>query len=112
MRKIISNGYTFTKQDEITKAIAKFYKDLYAKQENLKTVDVTNKLFKDLPQISETDKQKMDKPITLNELKMTLKTCKESAPGPDGLSYNTLSHLWEVVGPLILNSWDHSCKIG
>ena len=69
-------------------------------------------MFKDLPKLSDDDKQKLDTVITLDELKETLSTCKESAPGPDGLTYGALKGTWEVMGPLILASWSHSCKLG
>ncbi len=54
----------------------------------------------------------LEQPITLDELKATLKTCDESAPGPDGLTYKTIEHSWDVVGPLILDSWNLSQNIG
>ena len=110
IRKIVSNGITYLKQDEISKAITNFYKNLYKKQDNLKTPDDTE-LFKDLPQEPDEMKLNLSKPLTLNKLELTLKTCKESAPGPDGISYTTLTNTWGLLGPLIINAWEHSCAI-
>jgi len=107
----VSNGKTDYKQNEISKAITNFYKNLYQEQVNVTPPD-DNKIFKDLPQVPEEIKSNLSKPITLNELELTLKTCNESAPGPDGISYNTLKHTWKIMGPLILNGWEHSCKTG
>ena len=111
IRKIISNGKIYHTQDEISKAINKFYKNLYAKQENIKPIDTNEDLFKNLPKLNEEEKEEIGKKITLEELKVTLKTCKESAPGPDGLSYEIYKKTWDTSGPLILEAWNHSCKI-
>ncbi len=69
-------------------------------------------MFKDLPKLSEIEKTEIARPITLNELHDTLKTCKESAPGPDGLTYKTYVALWDIMGPLILEAWNTSCSQG
>jgi exonuclease III len=111
IRKIVSNGKTFYKQSEISKAISNFYKDLYSKQP-LQEIDKSDTLFDSLPKLDVEDAAKLKQNITLDELYTTLKTCKESSPGPDGLTYKTYEHLWDTMGPCILSSWNHSCKIG
>jgi len=111
IRRIISNGQTFIKQDEITKAIGKFYKKLYSKQDNLKKVDQSEKMFQGLPKLSDEDCEMLKQPISLEELTRTLNTCKESAPGLDGISYDTYKSLWSQAGPLILGAWEYSNKI-
>jgi len=112
IRKIISNGQTSYKQDEISKAISSFYKKLYSKQKDLKNFDPNNDLFQDLPKISDVEKSELEKPINLEELEKTLKTCGESAPGPDGISYNVYKNTWPVSGPIILDAWNHSVRVG
>jgi len=112
IRKITSNGKTFYKQDEITKAISKFYKDLYKKQADLNDPSPTDAIFKELPKLDENDKNKLVEPITIDELYKTLNTCKESAPGPDGISYEVYKKTWEISGNVILNAWNHSIRIG
>jgi len=112
IRKIISNGQTAYGQDEITKAINAFYKKLYSKQKDLKRFNESDELFQNIPKIDEEDKKKLEEKITLEELQRTLATCGESAPGPDGISYNAYKHTWAISGPIILNAWDHSVKIG
>jgi len=112
IRKIVSNGISFFKQDEISKEIEKYYANLYKKQVNLKTADKSNPMFKALPTLSDEDSNMLKADLTLDELKITLSTCKESAPGPDGISYDVYKHLWDTAGPIILNAWKHSNKIG
>jgi len=111
IRKITANGVTKYEQDEISKAITKFYKELYNKKD-VKSFDPNHNMFKNLPQLEETDKNNLSKELTLEELHATLKTCKESAPGPDGITYGTYESLWSLMGPLILESWNHSNKLG
>jgi len=111
IRKIISNGVVCHKQDEISKAITKFYKELYKKQPDIKKPD-DNRLFKDLPKLNSEQREMLDKPLSLDEIRATLNTCEESAPGPDGITYKTYCHTWEIMGPLILNSWTYSQGFG
>jgi len=111
VRKIVSNGIIHHKQDEISKAIVKFYRDLYKKQTDIIPPD-NSRLFKDLPKISTEHREMLDKQITLCELWDTLRTCDESAPGPDGITYRTIEHSWEILGPLILDSWKYSQSVG
>jgi len=111
IRKLVSNGSTFYKQDEISKAIHLFYKRLYEKQK-VEPININDKLFKDLPKLNDSDKQYLETPLSLEELYKTLLTCNESAPGPDGITYDTYKHLWPIAGPILLKAWQHSCRIG
>jgi exonuclease III len=111
IRKITSNGMTYFKQDEISKAIHKFYQNLYKKNENVQKTTLNHKFLEDLPKLDENDKLLLSQPITLDELKETLKTCEDSAPGIDGITYNTYKELWEIIGPFIKNAWDHSINV-
>jgi exonuclease III len=111
IRKIVSNGVGNYAQDEISKAILNFYKNLYSKQNDLKPFDKNNDLFKDLPKLGNEDHQSLSEDITLEELKNTLRTCNESAPGSDGITYDTYKHTWDISGNIILDAWNFSCKI-
>ena len=110
IRKITSNGITHFKQDEISKAINKFYKNLYQKNKNLENVTIEHQFLKDLPKLDENEKQYLAQPFTLEELENALKTCDDSAPGMDGITYDTYKHLWEITGPLIKQAWDYSLE--
>jgi len=112
IRKIISCGCTFYKQDEISKAISDFYSNLYKKQKDIKKIDKDHPMFSSLPSLNEEDAKFLKTKLTLEELFTTINTCNESAPGPDGISYDTYKHLWSISGPIILNAWEHSNKIG
>jgi len=113
IRKIISNGNAVTGQSEIEKAISNFYKNLYANKKGTKPLQEDKAgMFDNLPKISDQDSANLKRPITEQELKESLDTCAESAPGPDGITYGTYKKLWPIFGTLILKSWDFSNKIG
>jgi exonuclease III len=113
IRKIIANGQTHYTQDEISKAITNFYRNLYSKNKTPKDINETkDEMFKDLPKISNQDKERLSKPITEAELTEALKTCTESSPGPDGITYGTYKKTWMIFGKLIFESWNYSNKIG
>jgi exonuclease III len=112
IRKIISNGNTHYAKNDVEKAIQNFYRDLYRKQDNLKEVDPEIDLFNNLPSLDEDDRKNLNAELTLDEIWNTLKTCEESAPGPDGITYKAYMYTWETSGNIILNAWLHSCRIG
>jgi len=112
IRKIISNGVTHRGQNEIEKAISKFYKDLYKKRTDIKEIDEKEDMFKDLPELNEQDKNMLKKPLNQAELLNALKTCNESAPGPDGITYGVYKHLWPIFGPLLLLAWNFGLEVG
>ncbi len=101
---------TYQSQNEIEKAIQNFYRNLY-KKTKVKEID-KNEMFQNLPKIAQNEKEILSKPLSLDELHSSLKTCKESAPGPDGLTYNVYKKLWPIFGELIYKSWNHSNETG
>jgi hypothetical protein len=52
----------------------------------------------------------MDSELTMVDLLNALKTCKYSAPGPDGIPYSVYRKFWGIAGPIILEAWKHSVK--
>jgi hypothetical protein len=54
----------------------------------------------------------LDRELSLAELSETLKSCKDSSPGPDGISYSVYKKFWDLSGPIILNSWKYSLETG
>jgi len=98
-----------TSQKEISEHIVNFYASLYEEKE---TNDNYDELLSDLPQLSPEDRNQLDVPITLEELKATLDQCNESAPGPDGIPYKVYKLLWDQVGKFLLEAWNHSVGKG
>ena len=69
-------------------------------------------MLSDLPTLTNEDKAQLDSQITISELEYTLKSCGETAPGPDGIPYKAYKCLWKQVGPYLLEAWNYSKLIG
>jgi exonuclease III len=110
IEKIVTDEGESDSQEGIATLIKNFYSNLYNEKESI--IDEDDEYLKDLPQLSEEDRRKLDCEITLEELVKTLKECKDSAPGPDGIPYSVYLHFWDRMGPVLLRSWKHSIIIG
>ncbi len=108
----LQNGNNIaTGQEEIQVLVKDFYSELYDARTDLD--DNYDSFFpSDLPRLSDSDGDALDAGFTLTELKSTLKTCKESAPGPDGITYKYYEIFWEEIGPYLLKSWEYSKVVG
>ena len=50
--------------------------------------------------------------LEAKELLNTLKSTKDSAPGPDGIPYSFLKFLWPIYGKILVESWNYSIITG
>ena len=104
-------GTKLTSEEEIETEVVNFYKNLYENYPNQTTVS-DDTFFDELPGIPrETDDLIADK-LTKEELGAVLDSCRESAPGPDGITYSILKNLWTIFGPLLEAAWNHSLLTG
>jgi exonuclease III len=88
-----------------------FYKNLYSEGDT-KPLDQHEILTSALPTISKQHSNLLDKVITMDELKFTLKNIKDSAPGEDGIPYMFYKTFINMLGPFLLESWEYSLKTG
>ena len=86
--RIQSPNGEITNQNDIRKEIQDFYEDLYSHKEVDESDAALGEFVSDLPKISAEDKAILEKNLTLQDLSKALKTCKDSAPGPDGIPYS------------------------
>lgn len=87
-----------------------YYEKLYKKQ--LTNIDPTTYLREiSTPTLTQEMIKELNKDITTEELLKTVKQCKDSAPGQDGLTYSVYKHFWDDISPIILNAWKYSCEI-
>jgi len=99
---VIANGQT-----EVQNLVKEFYEDLYDARLDLD--DNYDSFFpSDLPRLSDGERTALDGRFTTEELRTTLKTCRESAPGPDGITYKYYEVFWEEIGVHLLKSWEYS----
>ena len=108
------SGEEIEKPEEIEKEIVKFYKSLYENYDKSKVeeVSINDEFFAQLSSVTDADDDAVSAQVTLKELEDTLLTCKNSAPGPDGIPYSYYRNLWRLVGPLILEAWKHTLVTG
>ena len=97
-------------QSQIVYGIKKFYQNLYAKQETELPKDST--FYDYCPKLTEEQSTTMDRELTIKELYEALSTCKDSAPGPDGIPYSVYKKYWSLTGQIILEAWKYSLEVG
>ena len=104
-------GELVTDEDDIEKEIVAFYKELYEEYEQ-QTSDDDPSFFDEISGLENDDERSVCGEISLEELSKTLATCKDSAPGPDGIPYSIIRALWQPLGQLLVNAWNHSLRTG
>ena len=102
-----ADGIKITTQEGIKEEVVNFYKKLYEDFERIDTVDDAS-FFNELNPVSDSEREKVVRQITTEELRTTLHSCQDSAPGPDGIPYSVIGHLWPIFGELLCNAWNHS----
>ena len=106
---IDENGAEINDPQAVENKITAFYKDLY--ESVPANVDDNDHLFRHINQVAAVEADTIVESLTLEELGQTLKTCSDSAPGPDGIPYSYLKHLWSFFGPVLLDAWNYSIRI-
>ncbi len=104
--QIEDNDKTYYNQEGITKCITNFYSKLYKKITTDSNVD--NTFFDNCPKLSKESREDLDRNITLEVLRITLFSCKDLSPGPDGISYSIYKKFWPILGTFIIKAWDYA----
>ena len=107
--KIKKNDVDYHGQEEISGCIRDFYQDLYKAH---KCEQNEENFYKNCPKLSQEKKNFMDEKLKLKDLSDALKTCKDSAPGPDGIPYVVYKNFWKITGQIILDAWNYSMETG
>ena len=102
------NGEIITEPKDIEKEIVDFYKKLY-EDVNI-VVEDDQDFFNHIESISDEDDAAIAAPLEMGDLKMTLDSCSDSAPGPDGIPYSYILLLWPVFGRLLCEAWKYSLE--
>ena len=110
-QKLITNikdgNKEFKGHAEVTLGIRSFYEDLYKKNTNINNSE-NGSFYDECPKLSDSNREHMEKEISLKELYDALVSCKPSAPGPDGIPYEIYKSFWRIIGPVVLDSWKYS----
>ena len=99
---------------EIEAEIVRYYKALYENYDKslIEAIHEDDEFFAGLEKISQADTPNLTKEISLADLTKTLQSCRDSAPGPDGIPYSILGLLWPTYGQLLCEAWNYSLQIG
>ena len=115
MTELIINGVVCKDREIINREVENFYTNLYEKgnkSESASSTKLVEKFLANIGEISNEKIDKVDRNITAIELFETLKSCVDSAPGPDGIPYSLIKLTWNHYGQLLVDSWEFSEKIG
>ncbi len=91
-----------------------FYTNLYKAETDFDEPICKQYLDKsELPRISQMDKESLEAPLSLEELHVSLKILqKDKSPGLDGLPPELYLEIWDLVGILMLNSFNFAIEHG
>lgn len=96
------NGQLTTDRSQIFKEVHEHFKNTFSSQD-LNTIDTSSPLYKDLPTISESDKESCESLITLEEIEDSIKQAQlNRAPGYDGLPIEFYKFFWDNIKNLLL----------
>ena len=103
-----NNGQIINKEEEIETEVVNFYKELYEDFDASIIENNDQDFFQGLEPVSGDDEMELCKDVSVDELRRTLLTCSDSAPGPDGIPYSIIGLLWHIFGPVLAAAWKHS----
>ena len=101
------DGTIINDPKEIEAAIVNFYRALYENGDELLENNDPN-FFNEINPISDDDDAALSRPLSADELLKTLRTCDDTAPGPDGIPYSIIKLLWPSYGELLQDAWHYS----
>ena len=105
------DGSTITEPELIEAAIVDFYKKLYEEGDRIQIED-DHEFFNNIIPISEQEDKDITRKMTADELRETLHSCSDSAPGPDGIPYSIIGLVWPTFGKILCDAWNYSLEIG
>ena len=115
MSQLIKADGTIVKDNhEISLEVENFYKNLYEKgnSREMSGTEELNDFLKHIESIPPEYSESILAPLSINDLYETLRTCVDSAPGPDGIPYSIIKLTWKHFGPLLTESWMYSLATG
>ena len=108
MNKLIIKGAEVTDLIAINNEIESFYKLLYEKGDSKIVNESKLKEYVNIQKLESEEIFKMNVPISKEDLFQTLKSCSDSASGPDGIPYSLIKLTWNYFGELLINAWNFS----
>ena len=106
-----SNGEGLSNELEIEREIVRYYKNLYENFDETMVENNDDNFFQGIDPIEEDEARTVCEDISEDELRTTLLSCRDSAPGPDGIPYSIIGLVWSTFGPVLTAAWRHSLAI-
>ena len=97
---------------DISLVVKLFYQNLYEEKQlnKLDDADFCDNFFANCPTLVREHKLLLAKPMDLGELKESLRSCKDSAPGLDGIPYSFFTTFHDILPKYILDSWNYALQ--
>lgn len=108
---VTSEGEIISDPQLILKEEKNFYEKLYSPNKNLLPINMKNIGLRgaQIPQISETERDNLDAPMSIPELQTALdKLHPNKCPGSDGLPVEFYRQFWAQLAPYLLESLQYS----
>lgn len=109
-----ADGKITTNSKVINNTFSSFFESVYKSELDFNDLICGNFLDSlDLPKVSQVDQIDLEAPLQIEELLNALKCLnKGKSPGLDGLPPELFLELWDMVGPLMLNSFNFAIQSG
>jgi exonuclease III len=111
IEKLVVDRGEITDPSEIDEEINKFYKELYERGEPINKF-IDDRFFEHVNKVDTVKADGVVSPLSKEEIYQVLLTCKDSAPGPDGIPYSYYKHFWSIFGDALAQSWSEALLNG
>ncbi len=109
--RLVTDRGEVTESGEIDAEINSFYKELYERGKN--TNAHTDEFFyENVTKVDIAMAERVISPLSKDEIYQTLLTCRDSAPGPDGIPYSYYKKYWSFFGDVLAQSWSEALQSG
>ena len=113
MTELMIDNQIIKDKNSINGCVEDFYKKLYEKgNQKQKNNSSLESFLANLQTVTDGMRDMVDSDLTIDELYTTLKSCQDSAPGPDGIPYSLIKLTWKHFGRLLLDSWNYARLTG
>ncbi len=72
--------------------------------------EIEENFYENAVQVNNAGVVKVMSPLLKDKMYEILKTCKDSAPGPDGIPYSYYRHFWNFFGDTLALVWSEALK--
>jgi Reverse transcriptase (RNA-dependent DNA polymerase) len=109
--RLVTDRGEITESGEIDAEINRFYKELYERGENI-NAHTDEFFYENVTKVDIAMAERVISPLSKDEIYQTLLTCRDSAPGPDGIPYSYYKKYWSFFGDVLARSWSEALQSG